>query len=268
MRRELIRAAALLVVTLFCCQAETKLLVTVVDKKTGKPMLDLKAADFAIRGDRVDRQVLAAEPSTGAVDVMLLLDTSLLGASVQSVAEGLIAQLQPKEQMAVVSFHSSADLIQDFTSSREMLIRAISSVKYGNTPRLLDALYAAIDGGFQASTFRRVIILLTAGVEGPSRMGERDVVRLARRSGVSIYPVYVMGEGRSMLERLAGQTGGASFNLPQMRQPSQESPAPAIFEVIRSPYTLTLSGNLALGDRFTVEVKRPERTVVSSLPLD
>ena len=49
---------------------------------------------------------------------MLLLDTSLVGGMVQPVAENLIAQIQPKEQMAVVSFHSSADLIQDFTSSQ------------------------------------------------------------------------------------------------------------------------------------------------------
>jgi VWFA-related protein len=250
------------------CAAATKLLVTVIERKSGRPVLGLKAADFIVQDDRAARRVESVEYSSDPLDVMLLLDTSLLGNVVQPVAENLIAQLKPKEQMAIVSFHSSADLIQDFTSSRELLGRAITSVKYGNSPRVLDALYATIDGGFQNSTFRRVIVLLTTGVEGPSRVSEREVIRLARRIGVSIYPVYVVGYERSMFERLARQTGGASFNLRDMMRASEEEPGPRIFEVVRSFYSLTLTGNLALGDRVKIEVKRPEKLIVSGLPLD
>ncbi len=180
----------------------------------------------------------------------------------------MIGQLQPKEQMAVVAFHSAADLIQDFTSSRELLRRAITSVKYGNAPRMLDALYAAIDGGFQGSTFRRVIVLLTAGVEGPSRMSEREVLKLARRNGVSVYPVFVVSRERPMFERLARQTGGACFDLRQQQRASDTKAAARVFEVLRSQYTLSVEGNLALGERIRIEVKRPERLFVSGLPLD
>ena len=142
--------------------AATKLLVTVVQQKTGKPVSDLQVADFSVLDDRTPRRVETAEFSSGLMDVMLLLDTSLVGGMVQPVAANLIAQLQPKEQMAIVSFHSAADLIQDFTSSKELLLRAAAGVKYGNSPRLLDALYAAMEGGFQSSSFRRVLLVLTA----------------------------------------------------------------------------------------------------------
>jgi VWFA-related protein len=250
------------------CVAATKIVVTVVEQKSGRPVLGLKAVDFTVLDDGKPRRVESTDFAAGLMDVMLLLDTSLLGGAVQPVAENLIAQLEPKEQMAIVAFHSSADLIQDFTASRELLGRAISSVKYGNTPRLLDAIYAAIDGGFQASTFRRVIILLTAGVEGPSRVSEREVLRLARRNGVSIYPVYVVGHERSMFENLARQTGGASFSLRDLQRDSKAPPGPRVFEVMRSHYTLTVEGNLSLGDRVEVKVKRPEKLFVSGLPLD
>jgi hypothetical protein len=202
------------------------------------------------------------------MDVMLLLDASQLGTVVQPVAENMIAQLQPKEQMAVVAFHSAADLIQDFTASRELLLRAVTSVKYGNVPRTLDALYAAIDGGFQGSTFRRVIVLLTAGAEGPSRMSEKEVLRLARRNGVSVFPVFVVSQERPMFERLAQQTGGATFVLRQQKRTSDTQAAAHVFEVLRSQYTLSVSGNLALGERIRIEVKRPEKLFVSGLPLD
>jgi VWFA-related protein len=246
----------------------SKIAVTVIEQKSGTVVTGLKTEDFTVTDDRVNRAVENVEYGSGPLDVMLLVDTSLVGETVQAAAANLIAQLEAKEQMAIVSFHSSADLIQDFTSSKELLNRALAGVKYGNTPRVLDALYAAIDGGFQSSNFRRVILLATAGFEGPSRVTERDVIRLARRNGVSIFPVYVAGHERGLFETLARQTGGASFNLRDMHRASKEPPGQRIFSVLRSFYTLTVQGNLTLGEKLKVEVRRPEKLLVSALPLE
>lgn len=248
--------------------AATKLLVTVVEQKSGRPITDLKAPDFSVLDQRTPRRVESAEFSRGLLDVMLLLDTSLVGGAVQPVAADLIARLQPKDQMAIVAFHSSADLIQDFTSSRELLMRAAGSVKYGNIPRVLDGLYAAIDGGFQNTSFRRVILLLTAGMEGGSRVSEREAIRLARRNGVSIFPVYLSGSEKSLFESLARQTGGASFNLRDMRRAADGPAGQRIFDVLRGHYTLTLEGNLSLGDQVKVDVKNRAKLFVSALPLE
>lgn len=264
----MLRWLALAAVLALPARPATKLLVTVVEQKSGKPVSDLKAEDFKVLDDRTPRRVEAAEFSQGQMDVMLLLDTSLLGEMVQPLADNLILQLQPKEQMAIVSFHSSADLVQDFTSSRELLRRSIAGIKYGNTPKVLDALYAAVDGGFQGSSFRRVLVLVTTGVEGYSRVSEREVIRLAQRNGVSIYPAYMMGYERSMFESLARQTGGASFNVRDMRKSMDGPPGARIFEVMRSHYTLTLSGNLSLGDKLKIEVARPGKLLVSVLALE
>lgn len=263
------RTALTLVVLLpAIAAAQTKVLVTVVEPKTGKPVTDLKAPDFTILEDKTPRTIHSAEFTTGTIDIMLLLDTSLAGGMVQSLADDLIAQLLPKEQMAIVSFHSSADLIQDFTSSKELLNRAIHSVKYGNQPSVLNAIYAAIDGGFQSTTFRRVLLLLTTGVEGGGRVTEKQVVKLARQNGVSIYPVYVIGYERSLFENLARQTGGASFNLRDLRKESEKVIGTRIFEVLRSHYLLSVGGNLALGEKVSVQVKRPTKLFISSLPQD
>ncbi|MGB9606195.1 MAG: hypothetical protein ACPL88_10015, partial [Bryobacteraceae bacterium] len=191
------RRLLLLLALWFPGDTSTRLLVTVLDQRTGRPVTDLKPSEFRVYDEAALRTVESAEPATGVLDVMMLLDSSLVGAIVRPVAENLIEQLQSKDQMAIVSFHSSADLIQNFTSSKELLRRALLRVKYGNVPNVLDALYAAIEDGFQESGFRRVLILLTAGLEGSSRVGEREVLRLARRRNVSIYPVYVLGSGRS-----------------------------------------------------------------------
>ena len=263
--RKLMVAACLWLVPV---QAATRLLVTVVEQRSGAPVTGLRSEDFTVSDSGQLRRVESVETASGLVDVMMLLDSSLLGAVVQPVAESLIGQLQPKEQMAIVAFHSAADLMQDFTSSQDLLRRAVASVKYGNAPRVLDALYAAIDGGFQASTYRRVLILLTAGVEGPSRMSEREIVKLARRNGVSIYPVFVLGQEKPMFERLARQTAGACFELRDKQRVLDSKTAPRIFEAMRTPYIVSVEGNLALGERVRIDVKRPERLFVSGLPLD
>jgi VWFA-related protein len=264
----MLRCFFVLVLAAMQAPAATKLVVTVVEQKSGKPVTDIKASEFTVLDDGTPRKVEAAEFSAGTIDVMLLLDTSLVGEMVRPVASSLIEQLQRKEQMAVVSFHSSADLIQDFTSSHELLQRAVGSVRYGNTPHLLDALYAAIDGGFESSTFRRVLVILTTGYEGSSRVGEREVLKLARRNSVSIFPVYVAGAEKSMFENLARQTGGASFNLRDMHKTLEGAPGARIFEVLRSHYTLTVQRNLSLGEKLKVAVQRPAKLSVSALSLE
>ncbi len=249
-----------------CALAATRITVGVIEPKTGKFVTGLKAEDFTVFDDKTPRKVESAEIETGPLDVLLLLDTSLVGAAVQPVAASLIGQLQDKDDMAVISVHSSADIVQEFTSSKELLSRAVQQVKYGNTPRLLDGLYAAIDGGFESAVYRKVVLLLTTGFEGNSRVEEKDVIRLARKNAVSIIPVYLSGSEKSMFEKLARQTGGVVFNLNQLRKEGVNPPGARIFESLRQYYTVTVSGNLSLGEKLRVEVRSPQKLFVSALP--
>ena len=249
--------------------AAVKLLVTVAESKTGKAITNLKAADFAALDDGRPRQVEAVEYQTSLLDVMMLLDSSLVGEAVLPVAADLIRQLQPKEQMAIVAFHSSADLVQEFTSSQELLQRALHEVKFGNNPKVLDALYAAADEGFAGTTFRRVLLLVTTGLEGYSRVSERSVIALAQKNAISIFPVYAVGQERSLFESLARRTGGVSFSLRDLTRGRQgASPAATIFETMRGAYTMTLSGNLRPTEKLKIEVKLPGKVFVSALVLD
>ncbi|MBI4910372.1 MAG: VWA domain-containing protein [Acidobacteria bacterium] len=249
-------------------RAAIKVLVTVVEQKSGRPVQNLKAEDFAIFEDKLVRRVEAAEFAAKPIDVMMVVDTSLVGGMVQSIASSLIGELKEKEQMALVSYDSSAELLQDFTSSRQALGAALSRVKLGNSPRVLDGLFAAMEGGFQHATFRRVILLVTSGVESGGRVHEREVIRFARKNGVSIFPVVATGASRGLFETLARQTGGASFNLRDLQRSGEKSPPGLIFSAMRSHYTLTITGNLGLGEKLRVEIKRPEKVQASILALD
>jgi VWFA-related protein len=262
-----VKRAVLILAAVVAAQASTKITVAVIDPKTGHFLGDLKSEEFTVVDDKTPRRVESVELTRGPVDVMLLLDTSLVGGAVQPVAADLIKQLDAKDQMAVVGYHSSADLVQEFTASKDRLLRAISSVKFGNTPRLLDALWAAIDGGFESTTFRRVIVLVTSGLEGSSRMNEREVVKIARKNGVSIFPVYLSGMERSTFETLARQTGGVVFNLRDLKK-NESQPGPVVFDALRQSYSVTISGNSTPGEKLKIEVRRPQKLFVSALPIE
>jgi hypothetical protein len=96
-------------------------------------------------------------------------------------------------------------------------------------------------------------------------VNERDVIRLARRNQVSVYPVYVNGYERGLFEMLAAQTGGASFNLRDMKKSGHPDPGKRVFQVVRGHYVLSVSGNLGLGDKLRVGVKRPGKLQVSAM---
>lgn len=250
-------------------QGSMRILVTVVEPKTGRPVEDLKAEDFQVLEDKLTRRVESAEFGKRPIDVMLLVDTSLVGGMVQPIARSLIGELKEKEQMSVVSFDSSAEMIQDFTSSKQLLEGALQKVRYGNSPRVLDGIFAAMDGGFEHATFRRVILLVTTGLEGRSRTQMQEVIRQTRKNGISIFPVYASGSSRGLFEDLARRSGGASFLLKDLQKAGGTgSPAGRIFEVLRAHYTVTIAGNLGLGEKVKVEVKGREKLLVSALPVE
>jgi arginine repressor len=250
------------------CVAQLRVLMSAVEAKTGRAIHDLQASEIVITDDKVTRPVTELTMPKKTVDVMLLLDTGLAGALVQSLAYDLIDQLAEPEAMAVVSFDDTAQLIQDFTSSRPLLKESISKVRYGNRPKVLDALAAAIGDGFDHATYRRVVLLLTAGYEGGSLTSERKVVQLARKLGVSIFPIYMSRERRGLFESLARQTGGATFNLISMAKDASQKPAPRIFEAARNPYLATIGGNANLSERMKLEARRHEKIFLSALPVE
>lgn len=251
--------------------AQSKLIVTVIDQKTGEPIIDLNDRSFKVVDDKTQLRVDEVEFRRDTIDIMLLIDTSLVGEMVRPLAGSFINELGEKEQMAIVSYHSSADLIRDFTGSKQLLHQALEQVQYGNNPRVLDALYAAIDGGFTSSAGRRVIVVLSAGVEGRSRVTEGEVLRLARRRGVSIFPVYMIGAERTMFQRLSDFSGGALFATRRLKL---EPPALSqrVYSVLRGYYELLVSGVQTMGNRVEVTVeglpKSKRKVHATSLPLE
>lgn len=248
---------------------EATLRVTVYDERTAETVTGFGPERFSVKDGNTALQVVSARELDTPVDTLLLVDASMVGNAVRPIAEAVIGGLDEGDSAAVVSFDESADLLQDFTSDQSALSKALDRIEYGNLPRLHDALYAAIDGGFSGGSNRKAIIVLSAGVIARSRTSEAEVVELARAKGVSVYAVFVRNDARGALRRLVLRTGGASIAAKRTGLEPRRL-ATRILEAVGSQYELSVTGVYALGDQVTAEIISQTKTNLSAsvLPVD
>lgn len=244
--------------------AEEPRLIVTVSNQFGFPIKDLKAEDFSVTQDKAPRTVQSAtyQPDP-LVDLVLLLDTSEAGAQmrgdIEQVAVLFIDRLKEKEQMAIIGYATSANLIQDFTASKMLLRRAVGRLKYGNPPALLDSIYAAVDGGFEQSPGRRVLMVIGSGLDARDKVVTKEVIEEARRKAVSVFAISLASD--SDLEKITQQTAGHYYRGRQLKQIQQV--VENLTEAFRGHYELVLPGPALDMGKLKVEVRSGEKPRVS-----
>lgn len=264
-------AATILVLAQGSIAQDATLVATVFDERTGETVTGLGPGRFAVVDGDTHLQVVSVTEPRRAFDLLVLVDTSIVGETVRPIAAALIEELRDDEAMAFVAFAEGAELLQDFTSEKNYLRKALDLCRYGNVPRVHDALFAAIDGGFETSGNRKAVVLLSAGVMARGRTSEAEVIEVARAKRAAVYSVFARNDDRTALRRLALRTGGASFAARRLKL-APRILAKRIMEAVRSPYELTVSGVFTFGDRVSATVSSlpgsKERLTASVLPVE
>jgi VWFA-related protein len=202
----------------------------------------------------------------------LLLDTSPSQAGVlgeeQSISDEFFRQvITPKDLAFVVGFDVNTTLLQDLTSSPELLSHAVNRAQIGGTDassigilnpgpfpsagpqgatHLWDAIYLACHDELAHQVGRKAIIVVTDGGEQGSTYTHLDALRAALDSNTVVFAVIAydrrfsgygfggMGPGPGQLRQIAQETGGRTINAGKNLQP-----AFALIErELRSQYTL------------------------------
>jgi VWFA-related protein len=181
---------------------------------TGKRVTDLTPRDIVLIENGAGRQVtsIKLEPT----NILLVLDQSAefgplksggkttisqpakgpgsyrpIGISAaQEFAERLILGLGPKDHLAILQYSDTVELVQSWTSSREEAAQAVAArIRMGRKARYYDALSSAADVLQKAPDGKKVIILLTDGVDSASNTRETTAIEALRKSGATIYVV-------------------------------------------------------------------------------
>lgn len=142
----------------------------VVDKKSGHAVPALKPGDFQVFEDKIPQQISSFSQDELPLSVVLLFDlTDSVRPVLKPLADGALHALQhlkPQDEVAVMTYSASAQLLQDFTTDRNLAVAAIkkaSRMESGEAAFFNEGIYQAVARLEKARNplSRRVIIWLT-----------------------------------------------------------------------------------------------------------
>src|ERR1700730_17128606 len=124
--------------------------VQVLEKKTGRPVGSLTKEDFQLYDDGVQQNIAELSRDQLPLSVVLLFDlTESVRPVLKPLAEGsleALKHLKPEDEVAVMVYAASAQLLQDFTTDREQAVAAIekaSDMESGEAAFFNEAIFQA-----------------------------------------------------------------------------------------------------------------------------
>ena len=154
----------------------------VLQKKTGRVVGGLRREDFALTEDGVPQQITHFSQNSLPLSVLLLIDRGgcldPYTDTVRHAARGALSRLKPSDEVAVMAYHDSVNMVQEFTRDRALLSDALDRVpgydeeaNHCLNRAFYDAARYMINAGNPVG--RRVIIVITGvtsnfDCDGPS----------------------------------------------------------------------------------------------------
>ena len=211
--------------------------VTVTDG-TKQFVKGLTAADFSVFEDGVQQAVQFFEASETPLDLILLIDTSSSMSDkmdvVHEAAIGFLKTMKVGDRGAIVAFADTVDIVQALTSDRAALEEGVQRTRARGATSLNNALYISLKQfgrttQREGDVRRQAIAVLSDGEDTSSLVSFDDVLELARKSGVSIYPIVLQSKYAATRIATQGQRRYYSESEYSMRTLAQETGGQAFF---------------------------------------
>ncbi|MCI0660229.1 MAG: VWA domain-containing protein, partial [Acidobacteria bacterium] len=227
----------------------------VLKRKTGEIVNGLNAADFELYEDGIRQQITHFSQDQLSLSVILLIDLSgSVSPILNEIRDGALValnRLREKDEVAVLAFSTSTQLVQDFTTERRVVLNKISQIDktplIGQGTLLYPALRDAAVHMSKASnpTSRRVIIAITDNVSWDYYgfgVSEKEVSDQVIGSGSMVCGLVVEGS-LSGVEKML-RRGGDGKDIYRRRMTIDPFATQTGGEVIKSP-SLEINARLA-----------------------
>ncbi len=197
-----------------------------VQDASGRPVAGIQQGDFSVLEDGkpvTSTSMTSITDESIPLGIVLVIDTSRSMdeaplAKAKAAAIAFVDKVREIDELALVSFNSTASEIQAMTKDRALIKDKINSLVSGGQTALYDAIAQAVKTAQTSTAKRRVIVLLTDGNEygNLSKTKRDEAYQLADKTGI---PVFTIGLGydvdRTYLEEVAVKTGGAFYASPK-----------------------------------------------------
>src|SRR5579863_4072257 len=186
-------------------------LASVRDKKNSL-VPNLEQKDFTILEDGKPQPIKYFTRETDLpLTIGLLIDVSnsqrnLIQIEREAASQFFSQVLRKKDEAFLMSFGEEAELLQDYTNSPKLLISAMRDLRVSSgvgglgpgpvptagQPRgtvLYDAVYLAAHDKLSGEVGRKVIVVITDGVDEGSRLSIKQAVEAAQKSDAVVYSI-------------------------------------------------------------------------------
>jgi len=249
--------------------------------RDGVPALDLDREKFRVRDDRREQTLVTFERGDVPITAVLLLDSSLSmrGAPMAAAVAGaraFIEAMAPLDEAKVLMVSDQVIRRTPFGSDPDELLSGVAGAVARGGTAIQDHLYLALRE-LEARQGRRVVVLLSDGVDVDSLLSTSDLEPVVGRSPALLYWIRLGGSGGGMrhrsvwrtfeehsaeltgLARLVERTGGRIFDLPRVDE--AERVFREVLEELRNQYVLGYYPSITRHDgtwhAVTVEVDAP-----------
>jgi VWFA-related protein len=207
---------------------------------------NLNKEEFTVFEDGREQQIRSfTRESNLPLTIGLLIDVSvsqerLIEVEKEAARQFFARVLRDKDLAFLISFGAEAELLQDYTNSQKLLRQSMDGLRVNaaagglhapSTSRtqlrgtiMFDTVFLAADEKLRGQVGRKVLILITDGVDQGSRVSRDKAIEAAQKADTIIYSIqyvdyafynrgyYSMGGvSDADLKRMSEQTGGRVF---------------------------------------------------------
>ncbi len=251
-----------------------------VHDKHGGLIGNLAKDDFTILEDGKPQTIKYFTKETDLpLTIGLLIDVSasqrnLLDIEKHAAHQFFSQVLRKKDEAFLISFGEDSELLQDYTNSPKLLQAGLSQLQINSgaggfgpgpvptisQPRgtvLYDAVYLAANEKLKSEVGRKVIVLITDGIDEGSKLRIEEAIEASQKSDVVIYsidyadpsaygPFSFGGVSDFALQRMSGETGGRVFKVG--RKHSLDDCFKELQDEMRSQYSIAYSSTNTVQD--------------------
>jgi Ca-activated chloride channel homolog len=200
------------------------LTVTVTDTY-GRFVTGLGQKAFTIFDDKIEQQITHFSDEDAPVSLGVVFDVSgsMSGDKISKAREALqrfIETSHTRDEYFLIGFNHRAQLLMDRTRDSDALLQKLTFVQTRGQTALYDATYLGVERVTRGAHQKRAVLLISDGQDNSSRYTFNELRRLLKETDVIIYAVGIVSgndnstldyAGRSILEELAGVSGGKAF---------------------------------------------------------
>jgi Ca-activated chloride channel homolog len=187
---------------------------TVTDQR-GRFVSGLLKEDFSLYEDGQPQNITHFSADRVPVSLGLVLDVSgsmdgeKWSAALNALDRFLFDLLDPADEVFLYTFNSNPDLVQEWTTDRQRISRALGRIRPNGGTAMLDAVSEAVPLADTGRHRKKAVVIISDGNDTASHIDLPELKQLIRETEVMVYAIGIDGRESSVTSG-----GGAGPRLP------------------------------------------------------